>query len=161
MADARDAQWVSDFLRTQNLSPTLTTEHLESALVDALRNSLQPLQAEIQANTERVIHLEQDVQDLSKGLKNLPQHLSPILSRLLMQLQAIVSSETSSNAWETLQMQLRQLISALTSWNSQLKTELSLQQQLIDSIKNLERKLDNLSQLESLTQEDRQNIRAH
>ena len=111
-------------------------------------------------NRTVLIHLEQDVQDLSKGLKNLPQHLSPFLSHLLVQLQAIVSSETSSGAQETLQMQLRQLILALSSWNSRLKTELSLQQQLIDSIERLERKLDNLSQLESLTQGDRQNIRA-
>lgn len=78
-----------------------------------------------------------------QGLKNLPQRLSPFLSRLLMQLQTIMSSETSSNARETLQMQLRRLISALSSRHSRLKTELSLQQQLIDSIERLERKLDN------------------
>ena len=59
---------------------------------------LKAFSTRIQANTERVIRLEQDVQDLNEGLKNLPQRLSPILSRLLVQLQAIMSSETSSDA---------------------------------------------------------------
>jgi hypothetical protein len=75
---------------------------------------LQPLQAEIRVNTQRVLHLEQDVQDLSEDLATLPQHLSSSLSHFLVQLQSIVTSENSSDARETLQEQLRQLIAAPT-----------------------------------------------
>ena len=88
-----------------------------------------------------LMHLEQDVQDLSEDLATLPQHLSSSLSHFLAQLQSIVSSENSSNAQETLQEKLRQLIVALSSWNNQLKSELELQQQLISSLQNLDRKL--------------------
>ena len=113
-----------------------------SLLETVLLNSFQPLQAEIRVNTQRGLHLEQDVQDLSEDLATLPQHLSSSLSHFLVQLQSIVSSESSSNAQETLQEQLRQLIAALSSWNNQLKTELDLQQQLIDSLQSLDGKID-------------------
>ena len=64
------------------------------------------------------------------------------MGRLVAQLQRIVSDETSSDAQATLQEQLRLLIAALSSWNGQLKTELALQQQLIDSLERLEGRLD-------------------
>jgi hypothetical protein len=127
---------------TPNPFPGLTLEHWEAVLETALLNSLQPLQAEIRVNTQRVLHLEQDVQDLSEDLATLPQHLSSSLSHFLVQLQSIVTSENSSDARETLQEQLRQLIAALSSWNNQLKTELDLQQQLITSLKHLDDKID-------------------
>jgi len=127
---------------TPNPFPELTLEHWEAALETALLNSLQPLQAEIRVNTQRVLHLEQDVQDLSEDLATLPQHLSTSLSHFLVQLQSIVTSENSSDARETLQEQLRQLIAALSSWNNQLKTELDLQQQLMNSLKHLDDKID-------------------
>ncbi len=122
--------------------PGLTLEHWEAVLETALLNSLQPLQAEIRVNTQRVLHRSQDVQELSEDLATLPQHLSSSLSHFLVQLQSIVTSENSLDARETLQEQLGQLIVALSSWNNQLKTELALQQQLMDSLKHLEGKLD-------------------
>ena len=64
---------------------------------------------------------------------------------MVAQLQHIVSDETSSDAQVSLQEQLRRLIAALSSWNGQLKTELALQQQLIDSLKRLEERLDESS----------------
>jgi gas vesicle protein len=126
---------------TPNPVPGLTLEHWEAVLETALLNSLQPLQAEIRVNTQRVLHLEQDVQDLSEDLATLPQHLSHSLSHFLVQLQSIVTSKNSSDARETLQEQLGQLIAALSSWNNQLKTELDLQQQLIDSLTYLDDKI--------------------
>ena len=111
---------------TPNPLPGLTLEHWEAVLETALLNSLQPLQAEIRVNTQRVLHLEQDVQELSEDLATLPQRLSSSLSHFLVQLQSIMTSENSSDARETLQEQLRQLIAALSSWNNQLKTELDL-----------------------------------
>jgi predicted nucleic acid-binding Zn-ribbon protein len=101
----------------------------------------------------------QDVQDLSEDLATLPQHLSSSLSHFLVQLQSIVTSENSSDARETLQEQLRQLIAALSSWNNQLKTELDLQQQLMDSLKRLDDKIDGSNErhnsLEPLASENR------
>jgi gas vesicle protein len=91
---------------------------------------------------QKVNHQSQDVQDLTADLATLPQHLSSSLSHFLVQLQTIVTSENSSDARETLQEQLRQLIAALSSWNNQLKTELDLQQQLMDSLKRLDDKID-------------------
>jgi hypothetical protein len=44
-----------------------------------------------------------------------------------------------------LQEQLRLLIAALNSWNGQLKTELALQQQLIESLERMEGRLDESS----------------
>jgi chromosome segregation ATPase len=132
----------------------LTLEHweaaLETALETALVGSLQTLQAEIRVNTQRVLHLEQDVQELSEELATLPQYLSSSLSHFLVQLQTIVTSENSSDARETLQEQLRQLIAALSSWNNQLKTELDLQQQLMDSLKRLDDKIDGNERSNSL-----------
>jgi gas vesicle protein len=90
------------------------------------------------------------VQDLSEDLATLPQHLSSSLSHFLAQLQSIVTSKNSSDARETLQEQLRQLIAALSSWNNQLKTELDLQQQLMDSLKRLDDKIDGSERLNSL-----------
>jgi len=87
-------------------------------------------------------HRSQDVQELSEDLATLPQRLSRSLSHFLMQLQSIMTSENSSDARETLEEQLRLLIAALSSWNNQLKTELDLQQQLMDSLKRLEDKID-------------------
>ncbi|NJN04192.1 MAG: hypothetical protein HC816_17920 [Leptolyngbyaceae cyanobacterium RM1_1_2] len=71
-----------------------------------------------------------------------PQHWNQSLGCLVAQLQRIVSDETSSDAQASLQEQLRLLIAALSSWNGQLKTELALQQQLIDSLERLEGRLD-------------------
>jgi hypothetical protein len=48
-----------------------------------------------------------------------------------------------------LQQQLQQLIAALSTWSSQLKTELSLQQQLIDLMQQLEQKLDCLQKTDN------------
>jgi chromosome segregation ATPase len=143
---------------TPNPFPGLTLEHWEAVLETALLNSLQPLQAEIRVNTQRVLHLEQDVQDLSEDLETLPQHLSSSLSHFLVQLQNIVTNENSSDARETLQEQLRQLIAALSSWNNQLKTELDLQQQLITFLQHLDDKIDGSerrSSLEPLASENR------
>lgn len=67
-----------------------------------------------------------------------------------MQLQSIVTSKNSSDARETLQEQLRQLIAALSSWNNQLKAELDLQQQLMDSLKRLDDKIDGSERRNSL-----------
>jgi chromosome segregation ATPase len=135
---------------TPNPLPGLTLEHWEAALETALLNSLQPLQAEIRVNTQRVLHLEQDIQDLSEDLATLPQHLSSSLSHFLAQLQSIVTSENSSDARETLQEQLRLLIAVLSSWNNQLETELDLQQQLMDSLKRLDDKIDGSERRNSL-----------
>jgi hypothetical protein len=65
-----------------NPVPGLTLEHWEAVLETALLNSLQPLQAEIRVNTQRVMHLEQDVQDLSEGFGDLAAALEPQLEPL-------------------------------------------------------------------------------
>jgi chromosome segregation ATPase len=108
-------------------------------------NSLQPLQAEIRVTAHRVMHLEQNVEALSEDLTVLPQHLSSLLSHFLVQLQTIMTSTNSSNARETLQAQLQQLIAALSRWNKQLNSELALQQQLIESLRSLEKRLSTSS----------------
>jgi DNA repair exonuclease SbcCD ATPase subunit len=129
----------------QNPSPALILEQWESALETVLRSSLEPLRAEICVNTQRVLHLEDHVQALSEELAMWPQHWNQSLGCLVAQLQRIVSNETSADAQASLQEQLRRLIAALSSWNGQLKTELALQQQLIDSLERLEGRLDESS----------------
>lgn len=126
---------------SQSPSPTLTPEQWESVL----QSSLEPLRAEICVNTQRVLHFEDHVQTLGEDLAMWPQHWNQSLGRLVKQLQRIVSDETSSNMQVTLQEQLRLLIAALSSWNGQLKTELALQQQLIESLERLEGRLDESS----------------
>jgi hypothetical protein len=112
---------------------------------------LQPLQAEIRVNTQRVMHLEARRAGVERGFGDLTAALeSSSLSHFLVQLQRIVTSENSSDARETLQEQLRQLIAALSSWNNQLKTELDLQQQLIDSLQHLDSKIDGSERRNSL-----------
>jgi hypothetical protein len=53
-----------------------------------------------------------------------------------------MQNSASSSARESLQQQLQQLIKALSTWSSQLRQEVSLQQQLLDSMQQLEAKLD-------------------
>ena len=125
----------------QNPSPDLTPEQWESVLANVLQSSLEPLRAEICVNTQRVLHLEDHIQSLGEDLARWPQHWHQSLGCLVAQLQRIVSDETSADAQATLQEQLRLLIAALSSWNGQLKTELTLQQQLIASLERLEDKL--------------------
>ena len=122
----------------QNPSPALTLEQWETVL----QSSLEPLRAEICVNTQRVLHLEDHVQPLGEDLAMWLQHWNQSLGLLVAQLQRIVSDETSSDAQVTLQEQLRLLIAALSSWNGQLKTELALQQRLIDSLERLEGRLE-------------------
>ncbi len=130
----------------QNSSLALTPEQWESVLETVLQSSLEPLRAEICVNTQRVLHLEDQIQTLGEDLAMWPQHWNQSLGLLVAQLQRIVSDETSSDAQVTLQEQLWLLIAALSSWNGQLKTELALQQQLIASLQRLEGRLDESSQ---------------
>lgn len=120
--------------------------------------NLQPIAQELIALRQQVTQLEQQTQQMHQTLQPLPQHLSSMLSHFLTQLQASLNSETSSSARETLHKQLQQLIAALSTWSNQLKTELTLQQQLIDSMQQLEQKLDNFSSSGNLAQSSSSNL---
>jgi chromosome segregation ATPase len=78
--------------------------------------------------------------------------LTAMLHHFLQQLQATLSSENSSTTRETLRQQLQQLIAALNTWNSQLNAELNVQQRLIDSMQQLEGRLDELNRANNSTQ---------
>ena len=125
-----------------SLVPVLE-QALEESLESALLRSLQPLQADLQSLKQHTMLFEQQVQEMKIVSTQLPGFFASKLSHFLVQLQSTLNEQNSSDAKETLQEQLKQLITALSSWNKQLKTEISSQQQLIDSMQQLEKKLMN------------------
>ena len=78
-------------------------------------------------------------QQLAALARSLDEHLEPLAEAIA---DHHADSSASSSARESLQQQLQQLIKALSTWSSQLRQEVSLQQQLLDSMQQLEAKLD-------------------
>jgi hypothetical protein len=148
----------------------MTSIDLENALAKTFGNSLQPLCDEVNILSQRLMHLEEEMKDqkraiahdlelvkresevlvetmqsLNATLHPLPQALTTALKAFLKQLQTMLSDKNSSNAGTSLKQQLQQLIIVLNAWNKQLKTEIGLQRQLLDSMQQLQNKLDGLS----------------
>jgi paraquat-inducible protein B len=127
---------------------------LESVLETVLARCLQPLQTDLSVVSDKIQQMEQKTQHLTETLQPLPQTLTDILNQWLKQLQTILNNGNSDNTSEILREQLRQLIAALSRWNQQLQTELTLQQRLIDSIRQLETRLNEYSPVPTESQED-------
>jgi chromosome segregation ATPase len=147
----------------------IASNDLENRLINLLSSRLQPLceevallnhrMAQLEASTralneaiesdrellkQQIDPLEQTIQLLNETLQPLPSTLMNLLSQFLRQLQTTLNSKNSSDARVTLQQQLKQLISALSAWSRQLKTEIDGQKRLIDSMQQLEEKLNGL-----------------
>ena len=88
--------------------------------------------------------MEQEVQGLTEGLESVAAVFEGHVESLSGAIAGYVEQAELSNVKESLRKQLKQLIAASSNWNMQLKTEISSQQQLIDSIGRLEGKLSGI-----------------
>jgi chromosome segregation ATPase len=100
-----------------------------------LPDRLNQLEAQVNELSDRLTTLEQTIQPL-------PQALTNVLTRFLKQLQAILTNKSSSKGQPQWEKQLQALSIALTGLTTQMRHEVRLQRQLLDSVNAISEKLN-------------------